>query len=108
MSNFPDDLQTPMTILMKKLDEAGLCVPLNQVAPSTRAASVSLKAIDEAIWAAIPLFKAWQVDHNFAPAKLSSVLDELSAAAAALTRAHEQAMMIAHDKKIKVNDGGGK
>tara|TARA_R110000868_G_scaffold26515_1_gene101989 strand:- start:414 stop:740 length:327 start_codon:yes stop_codon:yes gene_type:complete len=108
MSNFPNDLQTPLTRQMKLLDEAGLCAPLDQVHQATKEASAALKACDEALWAFLAKAKAWQVQFAFAPAKLSPVLDAIGQAASSLHVAHEECMKIAHDKGIKVFEGGGK
>lgn len=108
MSNFPDNLQTPLTQQMKLLDEAGLCAPLDQVHQTTKEASAALKACDEALWVFLAKAKAWQNHFAFAPAKLAPVLDAIGRAATDLEDAHVACMKIAHDKGIKVFEGGGK
>lgn len=108
MSNFPENLQTELTILMKSLDDEGLCVPANQVDQKTREASGALKAVDNALYDLIDKFKSWQEFHGFAPTKLAPILSAIGEAALDLHLVHVEAMKICHDKKIKVNEGGGK
>lgn len=108
MSNFPAVIQTELTQLMKIADDAGLCVPLAQVHPTTRAAAAALKDCDEAIWDAFAPFKKWQEHFAFAPAKLAPIAEQLGQALYALQQAHVEAMKIAIDKEIELSDGGGK
>lgn len=78
MSDFPKDLQTDLTKMMKLLDEAGLCAPAGQVDPSTMLFTNALKDADNAIWAASASLRAWQLKMNFSAAKLPPVLAALA------------------------------
>ena len=107
MSDFPKDLQTPLTQMMKLLDEAGLCMPANKVDPTVMAFTGALKDIDAAIWKAFPLLKAVQEKIGFSTAKLPTVIEDLACATEANSSALLEFLKICHDKKIGVYEGGG-